>query len=62
MKEENRQTLISLCVDALASIVVGASVVVTVLLVSLGTFGMPDWYSAVSLGTALGTYFFLVGK
>lgn len=62
MKEENRQTLIDLCVDALASIVVGASVVVVVLLVSLGAFGTPDWHSAVSLGTALGTYFFLVGK
>lgn len=62
MKEENRQNLISLCVDALASVVVGASVVVAVLLVSLAAFGLPDWYGATTLGTALGTYFFLVGK
>lgn len=62
MEENKHQIRNELFIDALSSIVVGASVVVITLLTTWATFGMPDWETAVGLGSGLATYFFLVGK
>ena len=62
MEENKHQIRNELFIDALSSIVVGASVVVITLLTTWATFGMPDWKTAVGLGSGLATYFFLVGK
>ena len=62
MEENKHQTRNELCIDTLPAIVVGASVVVVTLLTTWATFGMPDWETAVGLGSGLATYFFLVGK
>lgn len=62
MEENKHQIRKELFIDALSSIVVGASVVVITLLTTWATFGTPDWKTAVGLGSGLATYFFLVGK
>lgn len=62
MEENKHQIRNELFIDALSSIVVGASVVVVTLLTTWATFGMPDWKTDVGLGSGLATYFFLVGK
>ena len=62
MEETKHQTRSELCIDALSSIVVGTAVLVVTLLTTWATFGMPDWKTAVGLGSGLATYFFLVGK
>lgn len=62
MEENKHQIRNELFIDALSSIVVGASVVVITLLTTWATFGKPDWKTAVGLGSGLATYFFLVGK
>lgn len=62
MEENKHQIRNELFIDALSSIVVGASVVVITLLTTWATFGLPDWKTAVGLGSGLATYFFLVGK
>ena len=62
MEENKHQTRNELCIDALSSIVIGTAVLVVTLLTTWATFGMPDWQTAVGLGSGLATYFFLVGK
>ena len=62
MEENKHQTRNELRIDALSSIVIGTAVLVVTLLTTWATFGMPDWKTAVGLGSGLATYFFLVGK
>ena len=62
MEENKHQIRNELCIDALSAIVIGTAVLVVTLLTTWATFGMPDWQTAVGLGSGLATYFFLVGK
>lgn len=62
MEENKHQIRNELCIDALSAIVVGTAVLVVTLLTTWATFGIPDWQMAVSIGSGLATYFFLVGK